>query len=32
MTLHFDGLVREAGVTARSIPEHLRALRDGVMV
>lgn len=31
MTLHFDGLVREAGVTARAIPEHLRALRDGAV-
>ncbi|ARE84645.1 Transcriptional regulator, XRE family protein [Roseovarius sp. EC-HK134] len=31
ITLHFDGLVREAGVTAREIPAHLRALRDGLV-
>lgn len=27
LTLHFDGLVREAAITARALPEHLRALR-----
>jgi transcriptional regulator with XRE-family HTH domain len=31
MTLHFDGLVREASITARALPDHLRALRDEVM-
>jgi len=30
MTRHFDGLVREASVTARSLPDHLRGLRDSV--
>ncbi|WP_104017545.1 helix-turn-helix domain-containing protein [Roseovarius nitratireducens] len=28
MTRHFDGLLREAAVTARALPDHLRALRD----
>jgi len=28
MTLHFDGLLREAAVTARALPDHLRTLRD----
>jgi len=28
MTRHFDGLLREAAVTARMLPEHLRGLRD----
>ncbi|MGI3211246.1 helix-turn-helix domain-containing protein [Roseovarius tibetensis] len=30
MTQHFDGLVREASVTARGLPDHLRDLRDMV--
>jgi len=29
MTLHFDSLVREASITARALPDHLRGLRDG---
>ncbi|WP_297774278.1 helix-turn-helix transcriptional regulator [uncultured Roseovarius sp.] len=29
MTLHFDGLVREAAISARALPDHLRALSDG---
>ncbi|EAQ26366.1 helix-turn-helix domain-containing protein [Roseovarius sp. 217] len=29
MTLHFDSLVREASITARTLPDHLRGLRDG---
>ncbi len=29
-TLHFDRLVREAEITARAFPDHLRALRDQV--
>ncbi|MFO7756895.1 MAG: helix-turn-helix transcriptional regulator [Roseovarius sp.] len=28
MTQHFDGLVREASITARGLPDHLRGLRD----
>lgn len=31
MTLHFDSLVREASITARALPDHLRGLRDGVV-
>ena len=27
LTLHFDGLVREADITARALPEHLQTLR-----
>jgi len=30
MTQHFDGLVREASVTARGLPDHLCDLRDSV--
>lgn len=30
VTQHFDGLVREADVSARDAPEHLRALRAGL--
>jgi hypothetical protein len=30
MTLHFDGLLREAAVTARGLPDHLRHLRDEI--
>ena len=30
MTQHFDGLVREASVTARGLPDHLRNLRDSI--
>ena len=29
LTAHFDHLVREASVSARALPGHLRALRDG---
>ncbi|MGX0975747.1 transcriptional regulator with XRE-family HTH domain [Roseovarius sp. MBR-51] len=31
MTLHFDSLVREASITARALPDHLRGLRDGTV-
>ena len=27
LTLHFDGLIREAETTARALPDHLRRLR-----
>jgi len=30
LTQHFDHLVREAHVTARQLPDHLRALREGL--
>jgi transcriptional regulator with XRE-family HTH domain len=30
MTQHFDGLLREAAISARALPDHLRALRDEV--
>lgn len=29
-TAHFDHLVKEAEITARDIPDHLRRLRDGI--
>jgi hypothetical protein len=32
LTQHFDHLVREAHVTARQLPDHLRALREGLPV